>query len=397
MKKILILTGLLCCVCGAAASAATGDVADHIYSTDIRAYINGVEVESYAIDGKTVVVVEDVTRDYSYNDDLRTLLIGGFAEYELKPGEAEHSSAPGRIIGDVYETDIKTYVYDKELTAYALDGKTAVAIEDLGADQVWSETGGRYKWDPDARTISLRTLYQSDSTRNILYDRAANIRLTVNEDHTEADAEFYFEKYSVGGSIVFTNEQEPGEEYLIPVFTIINGQRQQLGWYFAANTLYFDVLGYDMGGGEIRYGGDVTGGKPIFKLEKHPFAVCSLDDELTAAGAASVVTEDLTPVDEVMKTYITIYACTVKERFDTDAYTFAYMSGPTPHGGTALLMRILPDGTYHDYADDFDSVSFWGTKCFDSFRIDRENEKVYFRYDTDYVIDLKTGKMTKAE
>ena len=30
-------------------------------------------------------------------------------------------------------------------------------------------------------------------------------------------------------------------------------------------------------------------------------------------------------------------------------------------------------------------------------RIDRENQKVYLHYDADYVIDLQTGTMQKAE
>ena len=33
---------------------------------------------------------------------------------------------------------------------------------------------------------------------------------------------------------------------------------------------------------------------------------------------------------------------------------------------------------------------------FDNVNIDKENETVTFRYDTDYVIDLKTGEMTQV-
>ena len=397
MKKILLLTCVLCCVCGAEAQAATGDVADHIYSTDIRAFINGVEVESYAIDGKTVVVVEDVTRDYSYNDQLRTLLIGGFAPYRLNEGSAEHSDAPGRIMGDVYETDIKTYIYDTELTSYALNGKTAVALEDLGADQAWSQSGGKYKWDPSARKISLDTLYSSNKTSELLWDKAANVRLSANEDLSEADAEFYFEKMSVGGNINFENEPESGVSRLIPVMTEINGEKKQLGWYHSHNVLYFDISGYDMGNGEIRHGGDVTGGLPIYKLESDFSSFYSFYDEILAEGAATVVYEELTPIDNVIKTWLITHNCIMLEQFDADRYTFAYMSAATPHGSSGVLLLVQPDGTYHNYGDDFESVSFWGTKWFDNVRIDRENEKVYFRYDTDYVIDLKTGKLEIAE
>ncbi len=61
MKKILTLILIFSMMIHTTiALAANGDIVGHIYSTDIRAYINGVEVESYNIGGKTAVVIEDV-------------------------------------------------------------------------------------------------------------------------------------------------------------------------------------------------------------------------------------------------------------------------------------------------------------------------------------------------
>ena len=60
-------------------------------------------------------------------------------------------------------------------------------------------------------------------------------------------------------------------------------------------------------------------------------------------------------------------------------------------------MKIDNDGNYVDYANKFESVSLHGQKHFENVTIDKENEKVYFHYDADYVIDLKTGEMTKKE
>ena len=79
MKKLLsilfFITSIL--IISTSAFAANGDVAGHIYSTDIRAYINGIEVESYNIGGKTAVVIEDIlkenTHQYIYDDSSRTL------------------------------------------------------------------------------------------------------------------------------------------------------------------------------------------------------------------------------------------------------------------------------------------------------------------------------------
>ena len=62
MKKVIsiILSTVMMLTISASVFAANGDIVGHIYSTDIRAYINGVEVESYNIGGKTAVVIEDI-------------------------------------------------------------------------------------------------------------------------------------------------------------------------------------------------------------------------------------------------------------------------------------------------------------------------------------------------
>ena len=84
------------------------------------------------------------------------------------------------------------------------------------------------------------------------------------------------------------------------------------------------------------------------------------------------------------------------ERFDTEDYSFLYMRASAFMTHTQYLLLVRADGSYHDYGTEFKSVSLHGGVTFDNLRIDRENEKVYFRYDTDYVIDLKTGEMTEA-
>ena len=63
--------------------AKTGDVVGKIYSTDIKAYINGVWVDSYNIGGKTVVIIEDITNQFAYADNIRTLVIWDFAPSNL--------------------------------------------------------------------------------------------------------------------------------------------------------------------------------------------------------------------------------------------------------------------------------------------------------------------------
>ena len=111
MKKIVLAFFVaLIITIPQAVMAANGDIAGNIYSTDIKANINGVWVDSYCIDGKTVVVIEDITSNYRYYDDIRTLTCDRFDKDDLKPGKNTTAQTPGKIIGKIYETDIKTFI-----------------------------------------------------------------------------------------------------------------------------------------------------------------------------------------------------------------------------------------------------------------------------------------------
>ncbi|HIW48281.1 MAG TPA: hypothetical protein H9687_03235, partial [Firmicutes bacterium] len=61
-QRLMAFLAAILLVCPVPVQAANR--AGQIYATDIRAYINGVEVPSYNIGGKTAVVVEDITGAY---------------------------------------------------------------------------------------------------------------------------------------------------------------------------------------------------------------------------------------------------------------------------------------------------------------------------------------------
>jgi len=60
-----------------------------------------------------------------------------------------------------------------------------------------------------------------------------------------------------------------------------------------------------------------------------------------------------------------------------------------PRGVRYYLLQIADDGTYIDYMTNIND----GSTRIESLTIDKENEKVYFTYDKEYVIDLKTNEM----
>ena len=135
MKKILTLILIFSMMIPTTiALAANGDIIGRIYSTDIRAFINEVEVESYNIGGKTAVVIEDIIAEnshgYIYDDNSRTLKLFSLNPDYLVEEKAQNKAKPGRVIGNIYETDIKTSIYDVVIPTYNIGGKTAVAIEE---------------------------------------------------------------------------------------------------------------------------------------------------------------------------------------------------------------------------------------------------------------------------
>ena len=79
MRKILLnLFIIFSSLLITTASAAVGDIAGNVYSTDIRAFVDGMEIQSYCLEGKTAIPVEAL-REYgfkvTYNDNERALFI----------------------------------------------------------------------------------------------------------------------------------------------------------------------------------------------------------------------------------------------------------------------------------------------------------------------------------
>lgn len=380
MKRILpVLLGCMFCCLYVQAHAATGDVTGNIYPTDIRAYINGVEVPSYNIGGRTTVVIEDILTspyDYVYSDYYRTLKIFSLGPDRLRAGV---SSAADTAAGYIYETNIKTTIYDVEVPSYNIGGKTMVAIEELGGDAVFSEIGGRYFWNPDDRTIRLEFLFGDGKENQILQETDKDVSYTVSGDFREVQAHFQDAPLSGGGSITYEWPEGtyPGESWKAMHLAIPITSEFQTG----------DT--------------DINKNKVIGYYFQHPTvegftAFVYVYEDLYRAAAENTPSAQLTR-DEVIRYYMINRVGNVLERFDTDAYSFVYMSTATPHGAIQYLLLVNADGSYRDFGEDLQSGSLYGTKKFENVRIDRENQKVYLHYDADYVIDLCTGTMQKME
>lgn len=130
-----------------------GDVVGHTCYTDIAAQINGHPLRSYNIGGETAVVAEDL-REYGFSvvwdGEARTLTVErdleGAVTGDYQP--QGQTQTVGAQAGDIYYTDIKTYVQGERVTSYAIDGETAIRFSEL-------ERTGTLAWEEEARTASL--------------------------------------------------------------------------------------------------------------------------------------------------------------------------------------------------------------------------------------------------
>lgn len=372
MKKTLsiILTAIIVFTLSISVFAANGDVVGNIYSTDIRAYINGVEVQSYNIGGKTAVVIEDIlkenTQQYIYDDSSRTLKFFSLNPDYLVEGKVQNKTVPGKIIGKIYETDIKTSIYDVTIPTYNIGGKTVVAIEDLGYDGAFSPIGGKYLWNEKERTISLEFLYNNFS--NLSSDR--NIEITANETMTEAEATFEEVLHCGGMQEIYKFPEYVTDDADIEVIMPIKANGETIGYYFrktlADNSFKAFTYWYP---------------EKVKEAENDnykPYPYTTREDTIS---------------------HFLNYHCVggPRERFDTDDYSFIYISVAGTSWTSYNLLQVFNDGTYIDYDDEIATRN----RSPQNLVVDRENEKVTFKHVDRYTkewftyceIDLKNREI----
>ncbi len=181
----ILLTGVL-----PVSALSNGDVIGNIYNTDILAFVDDAPIRSYALNGKTAILVEDLARFgfvVGYNDAARTLYAYIKPNtFPHQPEEGIERGTVGGIAGNIYHSDIQTYINGVLVPSFALNGLTAVAIEDIATDSTTdniSKTCMTYTWDGENRTIRLNPVY--DNTAKVA--RAGNFyiendRVLFSED-----------------------------------------------------------------------------------------------------------------------------------------------------------------------------------------------------------------------
>lgn len=155
-----------------------GEVINHVLYTEIKAYINGVQIPACNVSGRMMVTAEDLSGygfDVYWDADERTLKV-------YRNGEKAFSTVtdltdwgihnPGDIVGDVLYTDIVTYLEDVPCEAFNIGGRTVVALRSLAVY-------GTVDYDDPTHTASLE-LFES-SVNDTPSESAADTEITHGE------------------------------------------------------------------------------------------------------------------------------------------------------------------------------------------------------------------------
>ncbi len=145
MKK-LYLSLLMILVLSITVAAKSGDIAGKYYSTDIVTTLNGAEIDAINIGGETLISAEDM-KYYGFSvywdaksRELR-ITSKNHADNGIPPFVNKSSLPSGSVLGNYFETDIKTYLDNVIITAYNIGGRTYIHAEETrkhGFDAIWN-------------------------------------------------------------------------------------------------------------------------------------------------------------------------------------------------------------------------------------------------------------------
>lgn len=179
-------------------NAIASNVAEQALKSDIKAYVNGQKLPCLIIEGRTAIVAEDlrgcgfeviwkpVERELEINENTGTPITGP------APGIAGNPAAFAETDRIILFSDIKTYLGQKEIPSFNLDGYTAIFLNELAFY-------GEVKWDEQQRTARFESDRRSEN--NLPPEDKKEVHLIAEEiDYKERIVSFS------GESILYQNQ-----------------------------------------------------------------------------------------------------------------------------------------------------------------------------------------------
>lgn len=136
---------------GISPQAKVGDVIGEALHTDIIVKINGYPISSYAVNGQSVFVAEDLRYigfDVVWNQDTRSLALSRNNNPKATPVFVGKGYPTGQKYTDILETDIGVWAHGQKLTSYAMNGYTMIPVEEL-------TMFGTVTWVPEERMLMM--------------------------------------------------------------------------------------------------------------------------------------------------------------------------------------------------------------------------------------------------
>ena len=133
------------------ASARVGAVVGKALHTDIVVYVNNYAIPSYAVNGQSVIVAEDLRNfgfDVEWFKDERKLQIKRNSSLEPQKMFFSKEQPTGTKFADIFLTDIKVYAEGTLIKSYAMNGYTMIPIEELNML-------GHISWNANQRALHL--------------------------------------------------------------------------------------------------------------------------------------------------------------------------------------------------------------------------------------------------
>ncbi len=182
MKKSISILLVIVCLCSfnfVVAQAKVGDRIGEALNTDIVAYVNHYAIPSYAVNGQSVVVAEDLRNfgfDVVWDGENRALYITRNQNTDVQTMQVDKSAVTGSVFADILETDIRVFANDKQITSYAMNGYTMIPIEELNMF-------GEVTWSNEERAIKLWVdgLHISPEKQSVIINTVSVYNLNAEE------------------------------------------------------------------------------------------------------------------------------------------------------------------------------------------------------------------------
>lgn len=273
-KTMFIFILLLCLILQSFTVFGNIKIVGKVLNTDIIAYINGLPIKSYNIEGYTGIIAEDLLNygfDVDYMDEFRTLSIRQYIEdkeitADYNP-EKNITKPIGSFASNVYSTDIITKILGDTVKSYNIGGKTIILIDSLSSfgDVKWYPTERKICFDyVPSWNLELENNYNTDksvSISNFILEVTKNslggFDISGKNQHYLTSVEFNWSKF--GGLCfkfsIYGNVNKQTVELLGKLNNIVNNQNIYESIKLANDYIKININGEEISIKDVKPGG----------------------------------------------------------------------------------------------------------------------------------------------